>query len=178
MTFFRTVSLDRFKTNVLASATRLEGEEKSKDEEMVFSLTEHARFGIRPPVSVEISRTHSGIRMYTFTPVSFRSTGKFEFNIPMDPESFIRTQFRLFFHTSGTWSAAPGKDPEGKAYYRVYSAYAAGWARIFVLPSVQDSYSEWAVSVRILTMTVESTPEDLDCRNYRQVCSLFRSKKM
>lgn len=175
---FQIANAYRFKAWSLEQAPNLEQYAKNNGKNMQFYLEDHARCGLKPPVSVQISSCYPGVQLYAFTSLVFRNAEKYEFNIPMDPDTFMRTQFRLFVKTSQGWSAAPGKDLSGTAYYRVYSAYAAGWARIFVLPIVSSSDSEWIVSVSVLTMPVQAAPSDLDFRDFHQVCSLFRNKKI
>ena len=167
----------RLKAWSLAQSPNLDQHVKN-GESMQFYLEDHARCGLKPPVSVQISSCYPGVQLYAFTSLVFRNAEKYEFNIPMNPDTFTKTQFRLFVKTSQGWSAAPGKDLSGTAYYRVYSAYAAGWARIFVLPILSSSDAERTVSVSVLTMPVQSAPSDLDFRDFHQVCSLFRNKKI
>ncbi|WP_209330825.1 hypothetical protein [Lunatimonas salinarum] len=145
---------------------------------MYFCPTEHARYGLKPPVSVLLSRNCQAIQLYTYVAGFFGSAGKYEFNIPMDPDMYAKAQFKVFLQTAEGWFAAPGVDPGGTVYYRIYTAYAAGWARIFVLPLASDSLSEWTVSVKVLTLSMDAAPSDLDYRNYHQVCALFRTKKL
>lgn len=175
---YKIARVDRFKVWSVARAPDSEQHNKNEGEEMIFHLADYEQCGLKPPVSVQISRCYPAAQLFGFTSLVFRNTEKHEFNIPMDAETFTRTQFRLFVQTSWGWSAAPGKDLSGTAFYRVYSAYAAGWARIFVLPVVTSSDLEWTVSVRVLTITVDAMPSDLDLRDFHQVSSLFRSKKI
>lgn len=167
----------RFLAWILATVPVSEQPDKDEEEKMGFCMADHVRWGLTPPVSVQISRRFSTFRLYTFSPMVYGNTGKYEFNIPMDPEEFLKTQFRLFVFSSEGWVAAPGKDKAGTTFYRVYTTYAAGWARIFLLPSAEGSSSEWTVKVRVLTMTMEAQQVELDLRNYQQVCSLFGPQK-
>lgn len=175
---FQIAHADKFKAWSLSQASDLEHQVKNNGKNMHFYLEDHARCGLKPPVSVQISSCYPFAQLYAFTSLLFRNEEKYEFNIPMDPDTFTRTQFRLFVKTPQGWSAAPGKDLSETAYYRVYSSYAAGWARIFVLPIINSSDLEWTVSVRVLTMPVQTAPSDLDLRDFQHVYSLFRKKKI
>ncbi|EON78688.1 hypothetical protein ADIS_0862 [Lunatimonas lonarensis] len=134
------------------------------------------RFGLNPPISVAFSQEAGLVHLYTFPGFYGESVGEVEMNIPMDPEDFTGTIFRVFMYGSQGWFAAPGRSLCGRDFWRVFSSYAAGWARVFLLPREDRLRCSPITKIRVLAISGSADADpisSIDFRNYLQVVEYY-----